>query len=224
MSARRPALIFDLGNVLAFFDYARACEFYGHRAGVSGPEFLQRLRDRGFNTLVQAYEVGAISSDEFTKSVGKLAELDLCPEEFAAAWADIFWLNEPVADLVKSLKARGYTLVLGSNTNPIHATHFRRVFREVLADFDQLVLSFEIGHIKPTAGFYRACAQAAGVEPGECVFIDDLAENVAGAREAGLQAVHFRHVEALLIDLEDHGVELDEESLRIQPPERDPQQ
>ena len=38
-------------------------------------------------------------------------------EEFVRAWEDIFWLNEPLARLIVFLKSRGYTLILGSNTN-----------------------------------------------------------------------------------------------------------
>jgi glucose-1-phosphatase len=208
MTHRRPILIFDFGNVFAFFDYARACETFGRRAGMSGPEFLGSLRERGLNGIVQAYERGEMSSEEFSRSVGELAGLELTQAEFAAAWADIFWLNEPVARLVRELKTRGYTLILGSNTNAIHAEHFRRAFREDLAYFDRLVLSFELGLSKPSRGFYLACAEAAGAEPGDCVFIDDLIENVQGARSAGLQAIHFRDAQELKEELRKFAVEL----------------
>lgn len=209
MSPRRPVIIFDFGNVFAFFDYAVACEKYGQRAGMSGPEFLGTLRDRGLNGIVQAYERGEMSSEAFSRSVGAIAGLELSHEEFSAAWANIFRLNEPVARLVRALKARGYTLILGSNTNAIHAAHFRRLFREELADFDRLVLSFEVGQSKPSEGFYLACADAAGAEPRDCVFIDDLLENVQGARSAGLEAILFRDVESLRDELVKYGVDCD---------------
>src|SRR5205823_3917086 len=129
-------------------------------------------------------------------------------DEFAAAWSDIFWLNEPVARLVASLKGRGYTLVLGSNTNDLHATHFRRLFAETLAHFDRVVLSYEVGHIKPSSAFYLACAEAAGAPPEDCVFIDDLPENVEGARAAGLTGVLYRDHDTLLADLRQLGMEV----------------
>ena len=198
MTARRPALIFDFGNVVAFFDYTRACESLGPRLGLSGAAFLRRVRERGLTPVLQNYERGEIRCEEFSRSVCALAGLDLPHAEFAAAWSDIFWLNEPVADLVRDLKARGYPLVLGSNTNALHAAQFRRQFAATLAHFDRLVLSHEVGQIKPSAGFYHACAAAASVAPGDCVFIDDLAENVAGANAAGLSGVHFRNVPTLV--------------------------
>lgn len=210
MARRRPALIFDFGNVVAFFDYRKACEALGQRLGISGAALLERLRAAGFSPLVQSYERGEMTSDAFAAGVCSRAGLELAHHEFASAWSDIFWLNEPVAQLVGELKRSGYPLVLGSNTNELHAAHFRRRFAEALAAFDRLVLSFEIGHIKPSAAFYHACAEAAGASPGECVFIDDLEENVAGARAAGLHGVVYLDTPSLRAALRGLGVEVAE--------------
>jgi putative hydrolase of the HAD superfamily len=209
MSRGRPALIFDFGNVFAFFDYSKSCARYAATLGLTAEGLLGRLRERGLTELVRRYEEGALGSEEFTRRVGALAGIDLVYDEFAAAWADIFSLNRPVADLVARLKARGYRLVLGSNTNEIHARHFRRQFAEALGHFDRLVLSYEVGQVKPSSAFYHACAEAAGASPGDCVFIDDLAVNVAGARRAGLRAIHFRDTAGLFDDLRALGVEVD---------------
>jgi putative hydrolase of the HAD superfamily len=206
---RRPALIFDFGNVIAFFDYARACAVLGRRLGLSGEEFLLRARSAGLDPLVQQYESGAITSRAFSRSFCDLIGLDVPYDEFATAWSDIFWLNEPVAAIARGLKGRGYPLLLGSNTNDLHAAHFRRRFAEALAPFDHLVLSFEVGHVKPAAGFFHACARAAGVDPGDCVFIDDLPENVEGARDVGLTGLVYRDAQSLVTDLRGVGVEVD---------------
>src|SRR4051812_14105719 len=107
---RRPALIFDFGNVVAHFDYAKACAAYGRALGISGEEFLARLRRQGFSPLVRRYESGALTSAEFSRSVCDLAGLEIPHGEFAAVWSDIFRLNEPVARLVEDLADRGYTL------------------------------------------------------------------------------------------------------------------
>ena len=208
MTARRPALIFDFGNVVAFFDYTRACDQLGPRLGLSGADFLRRVRERGLTPVLQEYERGRIACEEFSRSVCALAGLDIPHDEFAAAWSDIFRLNEPVADLVRDLKGRGYTLVLGSNTNALHAAQFRRQYAATLAHFDRLILSHEVGQIKPSAGFYHACAAAASAAPGDCVFIDDLPENVAGATAAGLSGVLYRDAAPLAADLRARGVDV----------------
>ncbi len=208
MTARRPALIFDFGNVVAFFDYTRACDLLGPKIGLTGEALLLRVRERGLTPVLKQYERGAIGSEEFSRSVCDLIGLDVPHEEFAAAWADIFWPNEPVAHLIRDLKKSGYPLILGSNTNVLHSVQFRRQFAETLAHFDRLILSHEVGHSKPSAEFYHACAAAASAEPRDCVFIDDLPENIEGALAAGLVGVLFRDAPTLVEDLRGLGVDV----------------
>ena len=203
---RLPALIFDFGNVVAHFDYGKAATRLGARLGVSGEALLDRLRPLGFGDLVKSYEAGRIPAEAFSKGVADLAGLTITHDEFAAAWSDIFEPNESLAPLFGFFKGAGYTLILGSNTNDLHAAQFRRQFAGSLAHFDKLVLSYEVGHIKPSAAFYLACAEAAGARPSDCLFIDDLIENVEGARDAGLVGVHYRSTEELLRDLRALGV------------------
>jgi putative hydrolase of the HAD superfamily len=203
----RPALIFDFGNVIAHFDYTRACTRLGSRFGLSGEELLARVRARGLDTALKRYETGRITGHDFSTTIRSLAGLEgVTHDEFAEAWVDIFWLNEPVAALVGSLRRRGYTLVLGSNTNELHASKFRHQFAATLAHFDRLVLSYEVGHLKPSAEFFVACARAAERPESSCVFIDDLAENVAGAEAVGMRGIVYRDPKSLKAELERVGI------------------
>jgi glucose-1-phosphatase len=207
---RTPALIFDFGNVVAYFDYGRACQTLASRWELSARELRQRFGGADFTALVRTYECGRMSSEAFSSAFCRRAGFEIDHDEFIKAWSDIFWLNAPVANLVASLKGRGYTLVLGSNTNDLHAARFRRQFAATLAHFDRLVLSYEIGHVKPSVEFYLACAEAAGTSPEACVFIDDLPENVEGARAAGLVGLVYRDTATLEADLRRLGIELPE--------------
>lgn len=211
----QPALIFDFGNVVACFDYTHACNRLGQRIGISGVELLVRAQAGGFSAILKRYESGKMLAEEFSREVcGRMGLPDLPHQEFAREWADIFSLNEPVAELVGRLHRAGYSLVLGSNTNDLHSAQFRRQFAEVLKHFDRLVLSHEVGHLKPAREFYLACAEAAGEAPEHCVFIDDLAENVEGARSAGLQGVVYdaRDHQALISELQRLGVRVPAEA------------
>ncbi len=98
--------------------------------------------------------------------------------------------------------------MLGSNTNVLHAPYFRRKFAATLDRFDAYVLSYEVGCLKPDRRFYEACAKAAGAPAGSCVFIDDMALNVAGARAAGLQGIQYVETAALVEELNGLGVEI----------------
>ena len=205
---RLPALIFDFGNVVAFFDYLKACDRLGARLGLGGADVKKRLLERGFSQALARLESGQMTPADFAEHVMAGLEAPLAFDEFVRDWEDIFWLNEPVSRLIGSLKTRGYTLILGSNTNLMHALHFRAKFAATLDQFDALVLSFEVGCMKPDARFYQACASAAGVPAGSCVFIDDIAENVEGARKAGLQGVQYQDDAGLIASLVELGVEI----------------
>jgi putative hydrolase of the HAD superfamily len=58
--------------------------------------------------------------------------------------------------------------------------------------FDDVVCSAEVGMAKPEAGIFLLSAERLGLEPRDCVFVDDLDANVEAARQAGMQGVLFR--------------------------------
>jgi glucose-1-phosphatase len=205
---REPALIFDFGNVVGFFDYLKACARLAPKLGMTAEAFRRRIMERGFAQLLGRFEGGEIGPEEFAEEVMLIAGLRMPYHEFVDAWQDIFWLNEPVARLIKRLKLADYTLLLGSNTNILHSVHYRRQFASTLELFDHVILSHEVGHIKPSTEFYHACVAAAGLPAASCVFVDDLSENVDGARNAGLIGVHFIDTPALICDLTRLGVEI----------------
>jgi len=95
-------------------------------------------------------------------------------------WEDIFWINEPVARLVEQL--RDTAIPCSSARIPIPPRDLLpSPVREDHRFVRPLILSYEVGHMKPSAEFYRACVAASGVPAASCVFIDDLIENVEGA-------------------------------------------
>lgn len=207
MDARPPsALLFDFGNVIAFFDHGRALAQTALRAGVSMAEIQRRAASRQFAQWVCEYEHGRLDDATFCRGCLDLLELRVSPADFARFWADIFWLNEPIAALIADLHDLGHRLILCSNTNALHAMQARRQFAPTLDRFDAFVLSHEVGYMKPRFEFYASCVRAAGVPASDCLFVDDLDENIAGARRAGLAAVHYRHPVRLRHDLGKLGI------------------
>jgi putative hydrolase of the HAD superfamily len=62
----------------------------------------------------------------------------------------------------------------------------------------------EFGLVKPDPEVYLRCLHALDAEAGRTLFVDDKAENVIGARRAGLHAVQFTDAAQLLRDLHTH--------------------
>lgn len=199
-------IVFDFGNVIAHFDYKIAAGRIGKPLGLSGAELMERAMGLGFHPLLMDLESGRIDENAFFHELKTRLKLPQPLADIAAHWADIFTANEPVHAIAHQLKDAGYALVLGSNTNAIHARQFRQQFAGLLDRFDGLVMSHEVGAMKPARLFYERCHTVVGARPGECVFIDDMVENVVGASQAGLHALHYTDTELLLTQLRELGV------------------
>jgi FMN phosphatase YigB (HAD superfamily) len=196
-------IIFDFGRVIGFFDHRVTTKRLAEHADLPVEEMHASLFE---GTLEDDYESGRISTSEFLRRVREACRLT-CPDEIiASAWADIFWPNEPICALLPRLKPR-YRLLLGSNTNELHARQFCGQFADWLRHFDALVLSHEVGVRKPKAGFFEHCIRLAGCAPADCVFIDDLPSNVAGARACGLQSIVYSDFDDLCKQFTALGIE-----------------
>ncbi|MFC1923045.1 HAD family hydrolase [Chloroflexota bacterium] len=67
--------------------------------------------------------------------------------------------------------------------------------------FDEIIISAEIGLVKPDPRIYQRVIADLDVVPAEAVFVDDFPENVAGASLQGLHAIHFNDSDQVLRDL-----------------------
>ena len=72
--------------------------------------------------------------------------------------------------------------------------------------FEGIVLSGEVGLVKPDAAIFRHLLETHGLEASTTLFVDDMERNVEGARRAGLQGLRFESVAALRSELAERGV------------------
>ncbi len=66
---------------------------------------------------------------------------------------------------------------------------------EQIAMFDDVVLSYHVGMAKPDPRVYRLAAERLGVDPSECLFVDDKEVYCAAARDVGMSAIKYRDFE-----------------------------
>ena len=161
----------------------------------SSPEARHELR---------RVETGAIGEDEFARLLAGHLGVDdsrgLVDRLFAGLRPD-----EPMVEAVRRAKAAGVRTGLISNSIG-EGRYDRSAFPEL---FDAVVISAEEGVHKPQPEIYRLGAGRAGVEPHECVFVDDLRENCEGAEAVGMTAVLHRGAERTVSRLEEMlGVKL----------------
>lgn len=197
-------VIFDFGNVVAFFDHSRAV---ARLAGYTGfPPVEVALKLYGSH-IEDAYERGAIDTAEYIREAKLNAQLDCTDEQFLAAFVAIFWRNLEVCDLIPLLKPK-YRVVLASNTTRAHFDAYTKQFADVLAHFDHLGTSFEARARKPEPEFCTHIQQHTLCEPHECVFIDDLPTNIEAAERFGWNGIVYRPDGTLADKLRALGVEI----------------
>jgi len=199
-------IVFDFGNVIAFFDHERAVRQLLRHTDRTREQLFELMYH---DDMAYRYERGEATTEELFAVGRDAGGLRCTQDEFVAAFCDIFWPNPPMADLVPRLKEQGYRLVLASNTNPAHYARFREQFREVLAHFDAIVVSHEAGARKPHPRFFEHAHRQSVCNKAECVFVDDLADNVEAARGFGWNAVQYTRFDDLIPDLRTMGVRID---------------
>jgi glucose-1-phosphatase len=199
-------ILFDFGNVVAFFDHDRAVRRLLAHTDRTAEQLWQLVYE---DDLAYRYERGQATTDDLFAVAQQMGGLRCDRAEFVDAFCDIFWPNPPMADLVRRLKANGYRLVLASNTNVAHYERYREQFRDLLADFDAVAVSHEAGARKPEPRFFEYAQTLTGCAKDECLFVDDLLANVTAAREFGWHAVHFTRFDDLVPALRAAGVCVD---------------
>ena len=192
----RPVLIFDLGGVLVDWDprylFDAVIEDPDRRrwflTHVAGAEFLDQVdRGRPFPETVAEWS---------RRFPGWADALDA----YARRWDETVRGAVPgTEELLRELAAAGAPLFALSNWPADTFWVARRRFA-VLEVFGDIVVSGEVGLVKPDPAIYRLALERFGLSPGSCVFVDDRAVNVDGARAVGMRAVRFTDAATLRTD------------------------
>jgi putative hydrolase of the HAD superfamily len=197
-------IFFDFGNVVAFFDHQRTVSQLVTFTDLGAVELTRLLYD---TPLADGYETGRLTTDEYVGEALRTGRLTCTADEFLVAFNDIFTPNPEVCDLIPRLKPR-YRVVLASNTVDAHYRRYVADYAGVLAHFDHLVASHHAGAKKPHPDFFAYAHRFAMAEPGECLFVDDLAVNVETAVRFGWKGIVYRPDGTLADKLRDAGIEI----------------
>lgn len=183
--------IFDLGNVIVPFEA---------ESKIKSLQEFTRLKPEDVHEKVllseelRLFETGKISSLEVFDFVKKTLDSEMSFEQFIENWNGIFIL-EPILseDFIGKLSEK-YKLLILSDTNEIHFEFIKQNF-PVLKYFDDFVLSYEVGVLKPSKEIFQIAVEKAGCLPEECFFTDDIEKNIAAAKNLGINTVQFISVE-----------------------------
>ena len=195
-------IVFDIGNVLTDFRYK---------------DFL---RDKGFDMEMIGRIAKASVESSYWKEIDrgeweaeelmeKFIEMD--PEiepQLRAAYDDIHGMVSPrdyAIPWIKSLKEKGFNVYYLSNfSDKAHVECADAL--EFIPYTDGGILSYRERLIKPDLAIYKLLLERYGLKADECVFLDDLTENVEAARSIGFHGIVFKSKEQAERELAELGV------------------
>ncbi len=180
-------VISDLGKVIIFFDNNIFFEKIANFSPFLKNE-IRELTSAHFD-LIESFDKGDLTPKEFYNQAIRKLEARIDYNKFYSIYNDVFSLNPPVLQIMKRLK-RNYRLVLLSNTDVMRFSFVKNKFPEIMI-FDEYVLSYEVGFMKPHPQIYKEALKRAAVKPKECIFIDDLEGNIEAAAKLGINGIHL---------------------------------
>jgi putative hydrolase of the HAD superfamily len=160
-------------------------------------------RQGGDRNPIHALERGECSGAEFERMLAaELLRVDGGPVAADGLLRRMFAASLPVPamyDTIRTLRRAGFRTALLSNS--WGCDEYPRA--DFPALFDAVVLSGEVGMRKPEEGIFRYAAGTLGLEPAECVFIDDIGANVDAAIACGMAGIRHTDVATTAAALQD---------------------
>jgi putative hydrolase of the HAD superfamily len=141
---------------------------------------------------------GEMRAEDWYAEIGKAVAADhddVEADQIAELFGHIGWrIDESVLELVDEMRKQVPVVLLSNASTRLQAD---LELSRIADRFDAVVGSADVGFIKPDAGAFSAAVAKAGVPAGRCLMIDDLTDNIVGAKAAGLQAVQFTDIDEL---------------------------
>ena len=190
------AVFFDLGGVIVRTEFQAPRQRLAERFGMDYDDLSRLVFDS--ETGIRA-SMGEISSDEHWSSVIQrlkrpATELITIREEFFAG--DI--VDRTLVEYIRSLRGKYKTGLISNAWGDLRDFIVREKFDDI---FDKMIISAEVGAVKPEAKIFQIALEQFGVRPKEAVFIDDFYINIEGCEKVGIKGIHFKDPESTLKQL-----------------------
>ncbi len=190
------AVFFDLGGVILRTEYQAPREHLAERLNMEYENLVRLVFE---SETSRKASLGEISAEEHWASVvNKLnrpaSEAKSIRDEFFAG--DI--TDRDLLDFIRSLRPRYKTGLISNAWGDLRDWIVTEKFDDA---FDHMVISAEVGVMKPKPEIYLLALEQMGVSPADAIFVDDFIENVKGAQAVGMSTVHFRNIDQAVAQL-----------------------
>lgn len=193
-------IIFDIGNVLAKFQWAELLE----ELQITGEAFEQVANATVRNSnMWNEFDRSELSDKEIIEGCIQYApnyekEIRLLFEHCGRFVKEYAYSK----DWIIELKEKGYHVYLLSN----YAKTAFEAAKDTLQFYpfvDGEVISYQVKMIKPDARIYQILLEKYSLKAEECVFLDDRPENIEGAKKLGFYGIVFTSKEEAEVKLEE---------------------
>ncbi|OGS19546.1 MAG: hypothetical protein A3J83_02595 [Elusimicrobia bacterium RIFOXYA2_FULL_40_6] len=203
MKNKITTFIFDIGNVLLFFDHQIIVKRFEKLSGMPAKKIYCSMFDPGF---INGFETGRISEKNFYKTVCAKLGIKISFSQFREIFSNIFTPNASIYKLIKSLKGK-YRICILSNTDRTHFEYIQKRY-PVINIFDSYYLSYKLNAMKPETRIFRTVLEGEKVKPKECVYTDDIKHNIIKANKLGINAIQFKSTSQFKKSLKKYGINL----------------
>lgn len=181
------AVFFDFGGVIQRTEFQAPRQYLGQRFGMDYEDIDKLVF--GSPSARQA-SVGEINEDVHWANVLKrlkrpTAELQTIKDEFFGG--DV--IDRELVEFIRSLHGKFHVGLISNAWSGMRA-HLKK--ERLLELFETVVISAEVGVMKPEARIYSIALEQAGVKAEEAVFVDDVQVNIDACQQIGMKGVLFK--------------------------------
>jgi len=192
------AVFFDLGGVILRTEYQAPRQHLAEKLGMEYDDLVKVVFDSGSGYKAS---IGAITPDEHWDAVTKrlkrpASEMEAIRHEFFAG--DI--IDRTLLEFLRSLRGSYKTGLISNAWGDLRDYIVREKFDDA---FDHMIISAEVGAVKPDAKIFKIALEQAGVQAHEAVLVDDFAVNIEGCEKVGMQGIYFEDAESTLLQLKE---------------------
>ena len=196
-------IFFDIGGVLIDIHPERTYQYLSDSADVD----VSMVKESFPWDAHDQYERGIMNNEDWFITYKESLPQPCCLKrsDFWNAWKLLLGEEKNTVNILEALNKQ-YSIWLLSNTNPKHIQdeiEKRYLFPSLV---NGAVYSFDVGVRKPEKEIYEIAMQRANANPQECLFIDDILENIQAAKQIGIERIHFISSEQLKQELVHLGI------------------
>jgi putative hydrolase of the HAD superfamily len=189
-------VFFDLGGVILRTEHQAPREHLAERLNVSY-EDLVRIAFEGDSA--RRASLGEITAQQHWEAVA--SRLGRPPAEAPALREEFFGgdvIDRALLEFIRTLRPSRRTGVISNAWADMRDYMIAKRFDDA---FDFIVISAEVGLLKPDPRIYELALRGAGATPAAALLVDDLPANVEGAMAAGMVAILFEDTDQVLREL-----------------------